>query len=149
MCAYIEASGKSCDTPPPPCTWIARSITLRATSGAATLIAAISVRAPLLPTVSINHAVLRVRRRIISRSMRDSAIQSCTFDLSATRRPKVSREIARLHMSSSARSAAPMVRMQWWMRPGPRRAWLIMKPSPSLAIMFETGTRTFSKIVSE
>ncbi len=21
--------------------------------------------------------------------------------------------------------------MQWWMRPGPRRAWAIMKPSPS------------------
>ena len=69
---------------PPPCTWIARSITFSASAGAATLIAAISVRACLLPTVSISHAVLSVSRRIISMSMRDSAIQSWTFARSAT-----------------------------------------------------------------
>ena len=27
--------------------------------------------------------------------------------------------------------AAPMLRMQWWMRPGPRRPWAISKPRPS------------------
>ena len=49
---------------------------------------------------------------------------------------------------SSARSAMPMARMQWWMRPGPRRAWAIMKPSPGLAMMFDDGTRTLSKSTS-
>ncbi|MFM8712627.1 MAG: GTPase RsgA, partial [Actinomycetota bacterium] len=38
-----------------------------------------------------------------------------------------------------------MVRMQWWIRPGPRRACEIMKPSPSPASRLLTGTRTFSK----
>ena len=79
MCAHTDASGKSSETPPPPWTWIARSMTRSATFGAATLIAAISVRACLLPTVSISHAVFSVSRRIISRSMRASAIQSWTL----------------------------------------------------------------------
>jgi hypothetical protein len=39
--------------PPPPCTWIAQSITWQAMLGAATLIMAISLAATLLPTVSI------------------------------------------------------------------------------------------------
>ncbi len=47
--------------------------------GAATLIAAISVRAWRLPTVSISHAAFSVKRRAISISIRDSAIQSRTF----------------------------------------------------------------------
>ena len=64
------------ETPPPPCTWIARSSTFSATFGAATLIAAISVRAWRLPTVSISHAAFSVSRRAISISIRDSAIQS-------------------------------------------------------------------------
>ena len=50
--------------------------TFSATFGAATLIAAISVRAWRLPTVSISQAAFSVSRRAISISMRDSAIQS-------------------------------------------------------------------------
>ena len=42
------ASGKSSETPAPPCTWIARSMTHVASSAAATLIAEISMRALLL-----------------------------------------------------------------------------------------------------
>ena len=114
-------------------------MTFRATFGAATLIAAISVRACLLPTVSISHAVLSVSRRTISMSMRDSAIQSRTLPRVATGAPKVSRSSARRHIASSATSAEPIARMQWWMRPGPRRAWAIMKPSPSPAIRFDGG----------
>ena len=132
-------AGSRRETPPPPWTWIARSMTFSATCGAATLIAAISVRACLLPTVSISHAVLSVSRRAISISIRDSAIQSCTFARVATGAPKVTRSDARRHISSSARSAAPIVRMQWWMRPGPSRAWAIRKPSPSPAIRFAAG----------
>ena len=45
-------------------------------------------------------------------------------------------------MSASARSAMPMARMQWWIRPGPSRAWAIMKPSPSPASRLLAGTRT-------
>ena len=51
--------------------------------------------------------------------MRDSAIQSRTFARVATGSPNVTRASARVHISSSARSAAPIARMQWWMRPGP------------------------------
>jgi ABC-type nitrate/sulfonate/bicarbonate transport system permease component len=39
--AYIWASGKSCETPAPPWTWIARSITRVAMFGATILIIAI------------------------------------------------------------------------------------------------------------
>ena len=91
---------------------MARSITFSATLGAATLIAAISVRAWRLPTVSISHAVFSVSSRAISISMRDSAIQSWTFPRMAIGWPKVTRETARAHIASSARSAAPMARMQ-------------------------------------
>ena len=123
---------------------MARSTIFSATFGAATLMALISTAAALFPTVSISHAVFSVSSRTISSSMRASAIQSMMLDRSAMRRPKVVRESARWHSSSSARSAAPMERMQWWIRPGPRRAWLMAKPSPSPAIMLEAGTRTSS-----
>ena len=36
--------------------------------------------------------------------------------------------------------------MQWWIRPGPSRAWAIMKPSPSPAIRFSAGTRTSGEV---
>ena len=123
---------------------MARSTTLSATFGAATLMALISTAAALLPTVSISHAVFSVSSRTISSSMRASAIQSMMFERSASG-GRTSRAVsARWHSSSSARSAAPMERMQWWMRPGPRRAWLMAKPSPSPASMFDAGTRTSS-----
>ena len=83
---------KSCDTPPPPCAWIARSITNVATSAAATLIAEISTRAPRLPTVSISQAVLSTSSRACSILMRDSEIQRCTTPWSMIGRPKVERE---------------------------------------------------------
>lgn len=51
--------------------------------GAATLIAAISACAYLSPTVSIRYAALRVSSRIISMSIRASAIQSWMLALSA------------------------------------------------------------------
>ena len=65
-------------------------MTFSATFGAATLIAAISVRACLLPTVSISHAAFSVSRRTISISMRDSAIQSWTL-------PRVGDRLAERH----------------------------------------------------
>ena len=123
---------------------MARSMIRSATFGAATLMALISTAAALLPTVSIIHAVFSVSSRTISRSMRDSAIQSMMLLRSAIRLPNVVRDSARLHSSSSARSAAPIDRMQWWMRPGPSRAWLMANPSPSSAIMLLAGTRQFS-----
>ena len=80
----------------------------------------------------------------MSISMRDSAIQSCTSPFWATSVPNVVRCSARLTISSSAYSAAPIERMQWWMRPGPRRAWEMAKPPPSSPSRFSTGTRTSS-----
>ncbi len=50
---------------------------------------------------------------------RDSAIHSCTTPCLAIGAPNVERDMARAHISSSARSAMPRQRMQWWMRPGP------------------------------
>ena len=106
---------------------------------------AISVRASRLPTVSISQAAFITSSRAISISIRDSAIQSRTLAFAETGRPNVSRASARSHSSSSARSAAPIDRMQWWMRPGPSRAWAIRKPMPSPPMMLSAGTRTFSK----
>ena len=75
---YISASTKSCDRPPAPCAWIARSSTQVATAGAATFSAEISIRAPRLPIVSISQAVLSVSRRTCSIRIRASAIQCWT-----------------------------------------------------------------------
>lgn len=47
-----------------------------------------------------------------------------------------------------ARSAMPISRMQWWMRPGPSRAWAMAKPVPSSPIRFAAGTRAPSKTTS-
>ena len=79
--------------------------------------------------------------------MRASAMRSRVTPWSATGRPKATRSVARLHIFSSARSAWPMRRMQWWMRPGPRRPCAISKPRPSPSSTFDAGTRTsFSSI---
>ena len=113
-----------------------------------TLMAAISDRAPLAPTLSIRSAVLRTMSRAWSISIRDSAICSRTTPWRAISWPKATRDTARSHISFRARSAAPIARMQWWMRPGPSRAWAIMKPSPSLLMRLLAGTRTSVKRTS-
>ncbi len=143
--AYIRASGTSSDTPAPPCAWMAWSMTQRAVRGTTTLIAEISVRASRLPTVSISHAVFNTRSRACSIRHRDSAIHSWTTPLSAIADPKAWRSLLRAIISSRARSAMPIARMQWWIRPGPSRAWAIIAPSPSPAIRLPLGTRTPSK----
>ena len=131
--AYDAASGKSWDSPPAPCTWIALSRISWTTFGVAILIAWISVCAPRLPTVSISQAVLSTSSRSCSTATRDSAIQSRTTPCSASGLPKATRPSARSHISSMARSATPIARMQWWIRPGPSRAWAMAKPVALLA----------------
>src|SRR2546428_184071 len=147
-CAHIDASGSSWLTPPPPWSCMARSITPSVMLGTATLISAIAWRAALLPTVSIMCAAWSTSRRAWSISIRDCAMRSSVMSLSASGLPKATRFIARLHISSSARSATPIWRMQWWMRPGPRRPCAISKPRPSPSSMLDAGTRTFSKRTS-
>jgi len=44
---------------------------------------------------------------------------------------------------ASGREHSPMVLMQWWILPGPRRPWAISKPRPSPSRMLLAGTRTF------
>ena len=132
----------------PPWAWIARSMTRQAIDGAMTLMAAISVRAALLPTVSIIQAALRVSRRACSISQRDSAIHSWTTPCWAMGLPKASRSATRRTMAPNARSARPISRMQWWIRPGPRRPWAMRKPSPSSCSRLSAGTRTSSKVIS-
>jgi hypothetical protein len=109
--AYSSARRVSCDTPAPPCAWIARSITQVATSGAATLIAETSIRAPRLPTVSISQAVLSTSNRTCSIRIRASAIQCWTTPCSMIGRPNVDRVAVRSHIISSARSDMPIARI--------------------------------------
>ena len=104
-----------------PKAWMAQSTTLHAMLGAAILIIAISRRASRFPTVSIKWAVFNVSSRVCSMAMRDSAIRSKVTVCSETGRPNVTRCEVRRHIISRARSASPISRMQWWMRPGPRR----------------------------
>ena len=47
-----------------------------------------------------------------------------------SRLPNATRDCSRRAIASSASSAAPIVRMQWWMRPGPSRPCAISKPAP-------------------
>ena len=105
---------------------------------------AISARAALLPTVSIMYAAFKVSKRACSISMRELAISAMIDPCSANFFPKATRLSTRLHIVSSARSATPIARMQWWIRPGPRRPWAISKPRPSPNSKWSTGTRTRS-----
>ena len=121
---------------------------LSAMLGACTLIIAISSWAALLPALSIMSAALRQRSRVISMSMRARAIRSSHTLWSDTRLPKATRDWSRLAIASIASSATPIVRMQWWMRPGPRRPCAISNPRPSPSSTFSTGTRTSSSTTS-
>ena len=94
------------------------------------MIIEISWRAARLPSVSIFQAAWSTISRAASISIRDLAMKSWTNCFSASLPPNASRSWARRHIISNARSAEPIARMQWWMRPGPRRAWAIVKPSP-------------------
>jgi hypothetical protein len=125
-----------------------QSTTLHETFGATTLIIAISARAALLPATSIIFAAFSVSSRAWSIMQRLSAMRSCQIDCSDRGLPNAVRATSRSIIISSARSAAPMDRMQWWMRPGPRRPCAISKPRPSPSRMFATGTRTFSSTTS-
>ena len=61
------------------------------------------------------------------------------------RRAACRRRPARRRARTSARWPARRCRcerMQWWIRPGPSRAWAIAKPSPSSPIRLLAGTRT-------
>src|ERR1043166_3128014 len=129
--ASARATPKSSDTPPPPCTCSAQSITWQATLGASTLIIAISFFADLLPTLSIFQAAFRTMSRAESIMMRACAMRSRVTPWSATDFPKAILSLARRHIFSSATSAWPMRRMQWWMRPGPRRPCATSKPRPA------------------
>ena len=80
--------------------------------GAMTLIIAISLRATLLPTVSIMYAAFSTSSRAWSISQRASAMRSCQTDCDEIGLPNATRVVSRLHISSSARSATPMERMQ-------------------------------------
>ena len=141
---HWAASGTSSDMPSAPCTCIARSSTRWCICAAITLIIEMSWRAARLPSVSIFQAACSTIRRAESISMRDLAMKSCTNCFSASGPPNDSRSCARLHISSKARSAEPIARMQWWIRPGPSRSWAIEKPAPRSPSTLSAGTRQSS-----
>ena len=113
--------------------------------GTIALIALTHTRASALPMVSMAFAARSTMRRHASISMRAFAMTSGFLPRRAIGRPNASRVRPRRIISSSARSAAPMERMQWWMRPGPRRTCEISNPRPSPRRMFSFGTRTLLK----
>ncbi len=91
----------------------------------------ISTRAARAPSAAIFQAAWRTRSVAASISARLSAIQAWTSCFPASGSPgAISRAAARRQSSSNARSQIPNQRMQWWMRPGPRRAWATAKPLP-------------------
>mmetsp|Transcript_25164 Transcript_25164/g.100161 ORF Transcript_25164/g.100161 Transcript_25164/m.100161 type:complete len:358 (+) Transcript_25164:526-1599(+) len=127
----------------PPHICMSESRTRQAICGTATLIMAISFRAALLPSSSMRRAQWWTRSRAASMSMRALARSAATVPCAASGLPKATRETTRRLVSSNARSHAPMARMQWWTRPGPRRACAISKPRPwprSIASVLSTTT---------
>mmetsp|Transcript_61769 Transcript_61769/g.147051 ORF Transcript_61769/g.147051 Transcript_61769/m.147051 type:complete len:296 (-) Transcript_61769:138-1025(-) len=62
--------------------------------------------------------------------------------------PNATRESTRRQCRASARSASPINRMQWWMRPGPRRPCAISNPRPSPSSRLLAGTSTSLKRTS-
>ena len=96
----------------------------------------------------LDHRDLRARRLIADRIHHVSGLQlsaasparSCNAHRRSARAipsdrlwvcRKATRDCTRAQSSASARSATPMVRMQWRMRPGPRRPCATSKPRPS------------------
>ena len=138
----MRASGVHCETPVAPWTWIASSMIWHTRIGTIALTALTHTRASALPSSSIALAAVSTIRRIDSISIRALAITSTFLPRLAIRLPNASRVSPRLAISSSARSAAPTDRMQWWMRPGPSRTCEISNPRPSPSRMFDSGTRT-------
>ena len=145
--AYMRASGVCCDTPSAPCIWIAWSMILQTRSGTMALTMWIQMRASWLPRTSIALAAFSTIRRMASISMRARLMISILPPSWTSGLPNASRVRPRVTIRSSAFSAEPMARMQWWIRPGPRRSWLISKPRPSPSSMFSFGTRTLSKMM--
>ena len=118
---------------------MASSMIWQTRSGTIALTALTHTRASALPMTSIALAARSTIRRIASISMRALAITSVFLPRRASGLPNASRLRPRRTISSSAFSAAPIERMQWWMRPGPRRTWEISKPRPSPSSMFAVG----------
>ena len=117
------ASGVHCDTPVAPWIWIASSMISHTRLGTIAFTALTHTRASALPMRSIALAAFSTMRRIASISMRALATTSVFLPSEMIGLPNASRLRPRVTISSSARSAAPIERMQWWMRPGPRRSW--------------------------
>ena len=143
-CRHAAASGVSSDIPSAPCTCIARSSTRWCIWAAITLIIEMSWRAARFPSVSILQAACSTINRAWLISIRDFAMKSWTNCFSASGPPKACRSCARRHISSKARSAEPIARMQWWMRPGPSLSWAIAKPAPRSPRRLSAGTRQSS-----
>ena len=144
----MAASGVSSEMPAPPCTWMARSMTFVAARGQATLAIETRCLAALLPCASITAQAFWHSSRAWSISSRDSATCCWSMPWSASGPPNATRELARATIIASARSAAPSARMQWWIRPGPSRAWAAANPPPSSPSTLATGTRTPSNRTS-
>ena len=109
---YMLASGVHCDTPVAPWIWIASSMISQTRMGTIALTALTQTRASALPSTSIAFAALSTIMRMLSISMRAFAIVSTLRPSIAIGFPKPLRERPRFDISSIARSATPIERMQ-------------------------------------
>ena len=134
-----RASGVMSVMPPPPWIWIARSITVARHPRHGHLDRRDLGGRALGPALSISHAVLSTSSRACSTSIRDCAICSRTTPCSASGRSNATRDCARRTIRSIARSAIPISRMQWWIRPGPEPRLGDREPAALLAEQVADG----------
>mmetsp|Transcript_17396 Transcript_17396/g.51893 ORF Transcript_17396/g.51893 Transcript_17396/m.51893 type:complete len:220 (+) Transcript_17396:240-899(+) len=148
--AQMVASGVSEQTPMAPWSWMAWSATFWSTLGtkALTMDSRWRVSGSVLPRSSMSCAASLTKCRAASMSQRARATSSRTVSRAARGLPKATRLSARSHVSVSARSAWPMARMQWWMRPGPSLRCAISKPLPGAQSTEDLGMRMSSNVSS-
>jgi len=121
---------------------MARSMTLSAIVGATTLIMAISARATLFHD-GVHHVggLQDQQPRLLDLHPRLGDVARIV-PWSASFLPNATRDCTRWQHHLQGAFGLPMVRMQWWMRPGPSRPWAISKPRPSPRRILDAGTRT-------
>jgi hypothetical protein len=115
--------------PAAPCIWMAWSMIWQQRSGTMAFTALTHTRASALPRVSIALAASAPSGAWPRSRCGPGEMTSMFLPRFASFLPKASRLMPRSTIISMARSAAPMERMQWWMRPGPRRTCEISKPA--------------------
>ena len=140
---HVRRAAMSSLTPAPPWTWMARSMTCSGHPGRDDLDRGdLAPGGPRADGVDQPRGLQRQQPGLLDGHARlgDPLLDDALLgERLAERHPRSRR--ARTSARAPA-PPAPIARMQWWMRPGPSRAWAMRKPPPSSAMRFAAGTRT-------